>query len=81
MKRESKLDKPLRLDPGQIEVVDDAMAEILRRKTPAERIRIGFMLWTSARNMLRTHLKRTHPEWSAEIVEKEVIKRLSHGTV
>lgn len=75
------MDRALRLDPGQIEVVDEAMAEILRRKTPAERIRIGFMLWTSARNMLRTHLKQTHPEWSVEIVEKEVIKRLSHGTV
>jgi len=75
------MDRALRLDPGQIEVVDEAMAEILRRKTPAERIRIGFMLWKSARNMLRTHLKQTHPEWSVEIVEKEVIKRLSHGTV
>jgi hypothetical protein len=39
----------LRLDRGQIEVVDDAMAEVLRRKTAAERIRIGFALWTSAR--------------------------------
>lgn len=75
------MDRPLRLDPGQIEVVDEAMAEILRRKTPAERIRIGFMMWTSVRNMLRTHLKQTHPEWSTEEVEKEVRKRLSHGTV
>lgn len=55
-------ERSLRLDPGRIEVVDEAMAEILRRKTPAERIRIGFTLWISARNMLRTHLKRTHPE-------------------
>ncbi len=52
----------MRLDKGQIEVVDDAMAEVLRRKTPAERIRIGFNLWISARNMLMTHLKKTHPE-------------------
>lgn len=40
--------KTLRLDKGQIEVVDDAMAEVLRRKTPAERISIGFGLWTAA---------------------------------
>ena len=70
----------LRLDRGQIEVVDDAMAEILRRKTPAERIQIGFNLWVSARDMLRTHLKRTHPDWSVERLEKEVARRLSHGT-
>ena len=73
--------KVLRLDRGQIEVVDDAMAEVLRRKTPAERIKIGFALWTSARGMLFAHLKRTHPEWSTEMVEKEVARRLSHGAV
>ena len=32
----------MRLDAGQIEVVDDIMAEVLRHKTPAERLRIGF---------------------------------------
>jgi hypothetical protein len=71
----------LRLDPGQIEVVDDTMAEILRRKTPAERIRIGFTLWTSACNMLMTHLKKTHPEWDNDRVKKVVAKRLSHGAI
>ena len=71
----------LRLDSGQIEVVDDSMAEVLRRKTPAERIRIGFNLWTSARNMLMTHLKKTHPEWDIEKLKQEVARRLSHGAV
>lgn len=71
----------LRLDPGQIEVVDDTMAEILRHKTPGERIRIGFALWTSARQMLMTHLKKTHPDWDNRRVEKEVAKRLSHGAI
>jgi len=67
----------LRLDPGQIEVVDDTLAEILRHKTPAERIRIGFTLWTAARNMLMIHLKKTHPEWNNNRVEKEVARRLA----
>ena len=71
----------LRLDPGQIEVMDDTLAEVLRRKTPAERIKIGFGLWTSARDMLLAYLKKTHPEWSIEMVEKEVARRLSHGIV
>lgn len=70
-----------RLDPGQIEVIDDTLAEVLRRKTPAERIKIGFGLWTSARDMLLASLKKTHPEWSIEMVEKEVARRLSHGIV
>jgi predicted NBD/HSP70 family sugar kinase len=71
----------LRLDQGQIEMVDDTIAEILRRKTPAERIRIGFAMWTSVRNMLMAHLKKTHPEWNNDRVEKEVARRLSHGAI
>jgi len=70
-----------RLDRGQIEVVDDRMAEVLRDKTPAERIRIGFSLWTSARNMLTAHLKSTHPEWKEDRLNREVSGRLSHGAV
>jgi hypothetical protein len=57
------------------------MAEVLRRKTPAERIRIGFALWTSARNMLLAHLRTSHPDWSRERLEKEVARRLSHGAI
>jgi hypothetical protein len=71
----------LRLDRGQIEVVDDTIAEVLRRKTPAERIRIGFTIWTSARNMLMVHLRKTHPEWSGPRIEQEVARRLSHGAL
>lgn len=70
-----------RLDPGQIEAVDDVMAEILRRKTPLERIEIGFKLWTSARKMLTAHLKSSHPDWDDKQISKEVAKRLSHGVV
>lgn len=69
------------MDISRIEVVDDIMAEVLRNKTPAERIRIGFGLWTSARKMLFSHLGSTHPEWDAERLNKEIAKRLSHGVV
>ena len=71
----------MRLDKGQIEVADDAMAEVLRHKTPAERISIGFNLWISARNMLMTHLKKTHPEWDTKRLALEVARRLTHGTI
>jgi hypothetical protein len=70
-----------KLEPGRIEMVDDVMAEILRKKTPAERIQIGFNLWTSARKMLTAHLKSTHPEWDEKQISQEVAKRLSHGIV
>lgn len=69
------------LDWRRIEVVDEAMAEVLRRKSPAERLAIGFGLWRSARKMLRGQLTSLHPEWPAERIEREVARRLSHGAV
>ncbi len=71
----------MRLDPGQIEVMDDAMVEVLRRKEPWERIAIGFDMWISAWNMLASLLSGLHPEWSEEQVRREVARRMSHGAV
>jgi DNA-binding CsgD family transcriptional regulator len=69
----------MRLDKGQIEVIDDVMAGILRKKTPAERIHIGFEMWLSAQKMLFSHLRATYPHWSKEHLNREVARRLSHG--
>jgi hypothetical protein len=70
-----------RLDPGQVEVPDDAVAEILRQKKPQERLRIGFNLWISAHQMLTTHIQHTHPDWDQKDVEREVARRFLHGTL
>jgi hypothetical protein len=71
----------LRLDPGQIEILDDSMADVLRKKRPAERIRIGFDIWTSAHAMLTAYIKSIHPDWDREHVEREVTRRFLHGTL
>jgi hypothetical protein len=71
----------MELDAKQVEVVDDQIAEILKRKTPAERLAIGFNMWISTRTMLLSHIKHTHPEWSQQDVEREVARRLLHGAV
>jgi hypothetical protein len=69
------------LDPRQIEVIDDQMAEVLRRKTGAERLAIAFGLYASARRMLLSHLRAQHPDWREEQVIAEAARRLSHGAV
>ena len=71
----------MNLDWRRIEVVDEAMAEVLRRKTTAERIAIGCGLWRSAKLMLQAQLAAKHPEWDRQQVDREVVRRLSHGTV
>ena len=71
----------MRLDAGQIEVMDDQMAEILRQKTGAERLAIASGMFASARRMLLSHLRATHPEWSEEQIRREAGRRLSHGAI
>ena len=71
----------MRLDAGQIEVIDPAMAEILRRKTPAERLAIASEMWESARTMLLTQFAERHPDWRGPQVEREVVRRMSLGAV
>lgn len=63
-----------------IEAVDPIMADVLRKKTEAERLQIAWGMWRSARDMLRTLLRAQHPEWSQVEVERETARRLSHGT-
>ena len=69
-----------RLDDGQIEVVDDAMAEVLRRKTPAERVAMVSALNEFLRIMLESVLRGEHPDWEDGRITNEVARRMSHGT-
>jgi hypothetical protein len=67
--------------PRLIETPDDRVVEILRAKTPAERLAIGMAMWSSARRMLVSLVSQQHPEWDADQISDEVARRLSHGAV
>jgi len=71
--------QPYRLDAGQIEVVEDRMADVFRTMTAAQRLAIGFGLRRSAEKLLRAHLTSAHPDWDAQRIAREVAGRLSHG--
>jgi hypothetical protein len=64
-----------------IEVISEEMAEVLRSKTGAERLRIASRMFVSARDMLINHLRAQHPEWDDRRVHEEAARRLSHGAV
>jgi len=68
-------------DGRPIDVVDDAMARILRLKTGAERLQIASGLYASARRMLLSHLRAEHPDWGEARIIREAARRLSHGAV
>jgi hypothetical protein len=64
------------LDPRRIEVPDDAVVEVLRRLTPAERLAIANRMWVSARKALLAMLRTDHPQWTNQQVEQEVARRM-----
>ena len=70
-----------RLDDGQIEVVDDAVAEILRRKTIAERVAMVSDAHRTMRLLIEGHLRTYHPDWSDQRVSAEVARRILGGAV
>jgi len=61
--------------------MDETMAEVLRRKTPAERIGIGFALCSSARRMLLAHLAASYSVWDEPRLRRDVARRMSDGAV
>jgi hypothetical protein len=71
----------MRLDLGQIEVVDDRMAAVLRSKTGADRLRIIDALYRTARQLIEASVRELHPDWEHERVYRETVRRLSHGAL
>ncbi|MGH7178384.1 MAG: hypothetical protein ACREJC_13480 [Tepidisphaeraceae bacterium] len=69
-----------RLDAGQIEVVDDAVADVLRTKTPAQRIAMIFEAHRTMRGVVEGALRTWHPDWSDEQVRRGVARRMSVGS-
>jgi hypothetical protein len=65
----------------QFEVLDDQMADVLRRKSEAERLRIAGRMWRSARAILRGAIRTEHPNWDIDRVNREIARRISHGVV
>ncbi len=69
------------MDEPVIEVMDDAVADVLRQKTAVERLRIGFRMWRSARVILGASIRSLHPDWDEQAVNREIARRISHGVV
>ena len=65
----------------RFEVIDDQMAEILRRKTDVERLRSVDAFWKSARAIIKAAVCTEHPEWDSVAVNREIARRISNGVL
>ena len=61
--------------PPCIEVLDDAMVEVLRGKTKTERVAMVFDAERTMRLMLEANLHWRHPDWDAQRIGKEIARR------
>jgi len=69
------------IDIRNIEVLDDQIIEVLKTKSPQQRLTIAFGMWSSARKQLTNYIRGQYPDWDKKQIHQEVIKRLSHGAI
>jgi len=65
-----------RLDDGQIEVVDERVAECLRRMTPAQRAAKMQDSQNLIRQMIHVRLRADHPDWSERQISDAIAWRM-----
>jgi len=67
-------------NPVNIEVIDDKLAEVLRGKTPAERVEMIAAANRTARILAAAGARHQHSDWNELQIEAEVIRRVTGGT-
>jgi len=66
--------------PEQIEVVDDEIAAILKRRGGAASVEMIGSAWRMMRDVLDAQIRAQHPTWLEDEVNTEVRRRLLNGS-
>jgi hypothetical protein len=66
--------------PPRIEILDDAIVQILRNKTVTERVATVFDANRTLRCILESHLRWRYPDWSDKQIMGEIARRFSLGS-
>jgi hypothetical protein len=66
--------------PLRIEVIDDDLAEVLRQKTPAQKIEMIGAANRTARLLAAAGVRHQHPDWDETQIQSEVRRRVCSGT-
>jgi len=59
-----------------VEIIDPMVVEILRQKSPAERLSQAFGMWDFAISVLNSAIRRDHPEWTPSQIQREIRRRI-----
>jgi hypothetical protein len=66
----------MRRRPLKVEVLDEAVAAILRAKQPWERVAMIGEANETMRALIEGHLRTWHPNWSDGQIKRELHRRL-----
>jgi hypothetical protein len=67
-------------DIRRIEVIDEQTAEMYRRMSPGQRLRIGLRAHGVAKRAIEAGVRSRNPAWNDKEVRQEVLRRLSGGS-
>ena len=67
--------KPRTIDPRRIEILDEAVVEVLRGKTSAQRVGMALDADRTWRQMLEAYLRFRYPDWDDQQIAKEIARR------
>lgn len=59
-----------------VEVMEPMMVEVMRNKSPSERLAIGFRMWDSALAIVTASVRRQNPHWSEGKLQEEISIRM-----
>jgi hypothetical protein len=62
-----------------IEVIDDQMAAVFRRRSGAQRLETVNSLLRCARRLIETNIRFNHADWNDDRVKMEIAARISGG--
>lgn len=68
------------VNPNSIEAIDDQLAQVLRSKSPAEKVEMVAAANRTARLLAAAGIRYQHPDWDEAQVLAEVIRRVTGGT-
>jgi hypothetical protein len=70
----------MKIEESNIEIISDEVANVLKKKSPRERIEIAFDICRTVLILLENHIRYLHPEWTDQQIHKEIARRITCGS-
>ncbi|OGF68032.1 MAG: hypothetical protein A2Y62_19350 [Candidatus Fischerbacteria bacterium RBG_13_37_8] len=70
----------MKIEERNFELISDEIVQVLKKKSPAERMEIAFDICKTVQTILENHIRFLHPKWTNQEIKKELARRISGGS-